>query len=407
MATKKTSENFKVILKEKLKPTANSALSIISNEDDDGLKLPISKQIWRDMGGALVLSTPSSEHEALENALYRVGISDQLGWYLVKVTNQFEFDYKLYGLESKFIDRVIKTYKATMNDMDNLGVLLNGIKGTGKTVTGKILANKLKQPVIIVSRAGCSTFINSIPQNITVLLDEYEKTFTGDDSRELLTIMDGVSNSIYRRVFILTTNKLSIDENLLERPTRIRYFKSFTHLSPEIVEQIIDDFMLYKEFKDETIKFISQLEVITIDIVKSIIREINIHNEGPESFVNVFNVKKLKGKFNILAKDANGNFTKSIASDCQTNARPDFGEGLVDNWLQINSVYVGRVSKVLSWNTLEVIPIPKNKETPAWLKKGPVELKITSNVMHYNYTYGRSKGMQPEYSDNDEYGDYN
>lgn len=47
------------------------------------------------------------------------------GFYLSKIAESFTFDYKLYGLNQKFIDYVLRT-----NTTGNLGVLLDGIKGT-------------------------------------------------------------------------------------------------------------------------------------------------------------------------------------------------------------------------------------------------------------------------------------
>ena len=60
--------------------------------------------------------------------IYEVKVS-MTGFYLSKIAEFFTFDYKLYGLNQKFIDYVLKTYE---NTTGNLGVLLDGIKGTGK-----------------------------------------------------------------------------------------------------------------------------------------------------------------------------------------------------------------------------------------------------------------------------------
>ena len=53
--------------------------------------------------------------------------------------------------------------------------------------------------------------------------DEYEKEFR----ESVLSFMDGVRNSQYRKIFLLTTNELEINNNLLGRPSRIRYVRSF------------------------------------------------------------------------------------------------------------------------------------------------------------------------------------
>lgn len=56
-----------------------------------------------------------------------------------------------------------------------------------------------------------------------------EKEFK--ESSVILSFMDGVYNSIHRKVFLLTTNKLDVNNTLIGRPSRIRYRKSFDSLS--------------------------------------------------------------------------------------------------------------------------------------------------------------------------------
>ena len=147
------------------------------------------KKVWNSEGNRLFLGYPSQEFEVLENAIYNVGLDDYGRFFLVKNSDKFSFNYKLYGLETELVERVIKTYTSTSNG--NLGILLNGLKGTGKTVSSKIIANRLNQPIILVDNniKGIHKFLNSIPQNITIFIDEYEKIF--GDSSVMLTIMDG------------------------------------------------------------------------------------------------------------------------------------------------------------------------------------------------------------------------
>ena len=104
-----------------------------------------------------------------------------------------------------------------------------------KTVTAKELCNYLQLPVILVQSMGGNTnsklieyLSTAINFNCIFFFDEYEKEF--EDSSDVLSFMDGTYNSIYRRVFLLTTNELKVDSNLLGRPSRIRYKKSFDNL---------------------------------------------------------------------------------------------------------------------------------------------------------------------------------
>lgn len=111
---------------------------------------------------------------------------------------------------------------------------------------------------------------------------------------DLLSIMDGVFNSPHRRVFILTTNKLYVNENLLGRPSRIRYRKSFGNLSPEVIQEYLEDNLKNKEFAPEILEFIDTLSISTIDILKSVVDEVNIHDASINDFKHFLNVEQAK-----------------------------------------------------------------------------------------------------------------
>lgn len=344
------------------------------------------KKVWSASGKSLYLSYPSEEFEELENAVYIVGLDSLDRLYLSKVNDEFTFDYKLYGLESKFIERVLRTYGVTNG---NLGILLNGLKGTGKTVTAKQIANKLNQPIILVDAPykGLPIFLNSISQNITIFIDEYEKQYR--ESSEMLTIMDGALNSEFRRVFLLTTNELYVERNLIERPSRIRYLKKFENLSPEIVEEIVDDCLLHKEFKKDCIAFISSIETITVDVVKAILSEVNIHCEAPSAFADVFNVKKISGRYTLKLKEKDGTLSE-IANSVSIYPRPTYSESNVGYRFEIDGNTIGYISRIINWTTLEIEPLENNKgENIGFQEPIILEIEDADNV-NYAYAYSNN-----------------
>lgn len=214
------------------------------------------------------------------------------GYHLDKYADKFVFPYKIYGLQDDFIDHVIKTYN---NTKGNLGIMLTGTKGTGKTVTAKELANKLDLPVIIVKDMGDNNqsmieFLSSIEGDCILFLDEFEKNFQKSDST-ILQIMDGVYNSKYRKIFLLTTNAMSINENMIGRPSRIRYVKRFENLDLKVVNEYLDDALEVPEARQDLLDFIDSLAISTIDILKTIVDEVNIHGiEGLRKAKSFFNV---------------------------------------------------------------------------------------------------------------------
>lgn len=254
----------------------------------------MSKQIWLQDGNVFSQgsATTVSHPEGLPKGIYEVKVS-MTGFYLSKIAESFTFDYKLYGLNQKFIDYVLKTYK---NTTGNLGVLLDGIKGTGKTVTAKELCNHLQLPVILVQSMGDSNdklikyLSTTINFDCIFFFDEYEKEFK--NSSDVLSFMDGTYNSIYRKIFLLTTNELNVDPNLLGRPSRIRYKKSFSNLSEEVTREILNDILEDKTAIEKVIELTHSMNIITIDLIKAIATEINIHGvEALPDIKETFNIE--------------------------------------------------------------------------------------------------------------------
>lgn len=181
-----------------------------------------------------------------------------------------------------------------------------------------------------------------------IFIDEYEKVFSQGSS--LLTIMDGVETSEFRRVFILTTNSLSIENNLIDRPSRIRYLKRYENIEPSVIKEVVDDLLVNKEHEVDTINYICSLALVTIDIIKAVIIEVNIHDEPPSEFEDVFNALKIKNMFKVtLFKD---NTSAILLSQTVVSTNPSFLR--VGDSLYFNNAFFGRVKKVLGNNKFEV-----------------------------------------------------
>lgn len=319
-------------------------------------------QKWRQNGNMFFPSDTSTILEdGLQFGIYTLNHAHMIGFYLERTADEFGFNHKIYGMETGFIERIVKTYENTDR---NLGLLLNGLKGTGKTVTSKLVCNALKLPVILINdqfeEKDVPGFINSIEYDVVIMIDEYEKVF-GKDS-DLLTLMDGVLTSNYRRVFILTTNDVYINENLLQRPSRIRYFKTYKDLSPNVIEDVVNDLLIYPEHKDALIKFVASLEIITIDVVKEIILEINLHNESPEMFKDIFNVKKMTGKFNVfeVTEDNEGKITETLIHTGVKINPKQFDQYSVHDSFYLNGEYFGEITEVHNFDMITVMPKEDN-----------------------------------------------
>ena len=223
----------------------------------------------------------------------------QLG--LRNIGDKFEFDFRIYDLGCQALfEKIEKTWTSDLfvNGKKNMGVIFNGLKGTGKTIAAKLLSNRMGMPVIIVPEAfdNIQSFIQNLNFECTVLIDEAEKTFK-DNQECLLKVIDGVYND-YRKLYVLTTNRLSIDENLIGRPGRIRYIRYFGNLTVKAVSDYIDDNLLDKSMKGAVLDVVDTLEISTIDILKCIVDEFNIHGMIPEG--SLLNIPKANYRFDVI-----------------------------------------------------------------------------------------------------------
>lgn len=310
-----------------------------------------TKKFWSQQRDTYWLQSLGVNHKLLPKQSYTLEQDSFNNLFLKEYQKEFTFDYKLYGLETSLIDRVVKTANIVPG---NLGILLNGLRGTGKTVTAKQMCNALNMPVIILDRfiEDGHRFINEIPEDIIVFIDEYEKIF--EENHQLLSIMDGAMNSDYKRIFILTTNELYISENLIQRPGRIRYLKTFKDLSKNSIEEIVDDCLANSELKEKVISFISTLEMITIDVVKTLCQEVNIHGELPDDFEEVFNVKRVSGKFDIYVFDEKvGQPTTGMPIISNAKIYP-YEEPEEDDSFEIDGDHIGVITEVFGDNLFKV-----------------------------------------------------
>lgn len=251
-----------------------------------------------------------------EKGIFQVIEEETPGGILVgleKIGEKFKFDFKIYDLGiDDFLKRILDTWNSGFfrKTNKNLGIIYNGVKGTGKTIAAKILCNEVNIPTIIINHRfkGILEFIQSIDFECIVLIDEAEKVFQNNDeeaSSDLLRMIDGVySNS--RKIFILTTNELRINDNLISRPSRIRYVKEFDGVTDLAITQLIKDKLVDKSLEDKVREDISNLLFNSIDIIENIISEYNIHGN---TIKGTFNIPNKLEKLSLLLFNVSNRYT--------------------------------------------------------------------------------------------------
>ena len=271
--------------------------------------MELTRQKWVNEGGILypisgstvLLKTPG---KGIFNLVKSPNPMDtRLG--LQRIGDTFEFNFKIYELGcDEMLSTIKKTWESDVfvKGEKNLGVIFNGLKGTGKTLSAKLLCNALDLPVVIVQYPyeGLVNFLQSLCFECIVFIDEAEKTFKkGEDDDVLLRLIDGVYNQT-RKLYILTTNQLTLNDNLLGRPGRIRYRFEFSNLLPKAINDYLDDNLLpqYADQRRSILNQVDLLEISTIDILKALVDEVNIHGQLPDNMC--LNIPTAKHAFEIL-----------------------------------------------------------------------------------------------------------
>ena len=123
-----------------------------------------------------------------------------------------------------------------------------------------------------------------------IFIDEYEKLYNNRSADEtiMLQILDGACNS--HHLFILTVNSMnSFNSNLINRPSRIFYRKTYDGLTESVINEVLDAELINKNWKEEMLSVLGRFSDVTFDILMSLIREVNLYDESPTECAKLMN----------------------------------------------------------------------------------------------------------------------
>lgn len=251
--------------------------------------------IWAIQGDNFHPDTQASQSALIPPGLYQFQ-TNPMGWWLHRLGDNFSFPFKVYGKDQSIVDRFVRAW----DQLDgNLGILLNGLKGTGKSVTAQLIANAMvaKGVAVIVANHPiplAQIMGHAIAQPLVVVFDEFEKTHDADHQQALLTALDGMSRGPCKRAFVFTTNERRVNENLLDRPSRVRYCWDFQRISDDVIEEIMNDLLRpdLQHLRPAIAAYLGTRLVLSIDVVKAVLTEVNTFGEGPEAFERIMNLSE-------------------------------------------------------------------------------------------------------------------
>ena len=252
-------------------------------------------------------------YKELPVGTYQVQFSKMQGFYLTK-HEDLTANEKSYGSQIKKVDKILKTFSAMSR---NMGVILSGPKGIGKSMFARQLAksgNAKGLPLIIISNnfPGIPDFISSIKQECIVLFDEFEKVYMGgdraevDDQDQLLPLFDGIDNG--KKLYVITCNRTrNLNEYLLNRPGRFHYHLELTAPTPEEIREYLED-NLVDDAKKHIDKIIGMgaTNTITYDVLRAISFELNQGYDLAETMQDLNITRDRRIKLDIRLTFSNG-----------------------------------------------------------------------------------------------------
>lgn len=192
---------------------------------------------------------------------------------------------KVYGEAIEFANQIVESFERSPKTK-NLGVLMSGAKGLGKTLTLKLVVDKLKDthPVVLVrdNGPGLETILNSL-EGAVVVMDEFEKVFPDSSNADadvhtqdsLLSILDGTAGKA-GNLFIMTVNYLHmINDNLISRPGRIRYHYKFSNAKESVIREYCQDNLDDKTKIDDVVEYLLSTRGATMDVMAVVVSEVN------------------------------------------------------------------------------------------------------------------------------------
>lgn len=277
---------------------------------------------------------------------YSVRFAKMTGFFLEEHSN-LGVGEKIYGVHPEKADKVLASFGQFER---NLGVILSGNKGIGKSLFARLLSSKAVDaglPVIIVDQfiPGIAAYIESIDQEAVVLFDEFDKTFGGvkpgenemDPQSGMLSLFDGISQG--KKLFIITCNDLHrLNDYLVNRPGRFHYHFRFDYPTPAEIRSYLQD-KLGGQYQGEIEKVVmfSRKVNLNYDCLRAIAFELQC-GDPFEQAIQDLNIINTRDELYNITLHFNGGVTMSTkyrmdlfdAEEIETvELRDNAGRGLV------------------------------------------------------------------------------
>lgn len=247
------------------------------------------------IGENIVAKPKGADYDLIPGKVYDLNWNRWEDSPIFKENGELNLPEKVYSTKADdiFKKRIINYFNKAKYK-NTTGVMLAGVKGTGKTVMMKLLAKESGLPIIVVNpdypEGKLIKFFKSFTTPVCVLFDEVEKNFK---TEYMLDFLDGVEKTAQKLV-IMTCNDLSrVSQYMQDRCSRIRYLRRY---SPDenaaFLPMLADDFGIKN--KKEVVKFCKEnIKLLSMDNIVSFMSEVKMLEDEDISLQEIINIMNI------------------------------------------------------------------------------------------------------------------
>lgn len=225
-------------------------------------------------GSEIVTKPDGFDYDLIPEKIYNLNYNRYKDYSYIEEDGKLELPSKIYNEDTFFIKRILDSFNT---DVSNIGVLLSGLKGSGKSLTAKLIAKRSNLPILIVSSSfpSCELkgFFTKFKTPVCVIFDEVDKNDSYWDTTQMLNFLDGIQSTAKKLVIMTCNETCDLSEYILNRCSRIKYFKKYDGIELNIIKELVSDIL--GKADDELAEYIHTfIKVLSFDNIITYLKEI-------------------------------------------------------------------------------------------------------------------------------------
>jgi hypothetical protein len=211
--------------------------------------------------------------EKIPPSVYRINVTEE-GLDLVRDRKRFTLPSKIYGDHHFHLSAIMEAFEERAC---STGVLLKGLKGSGKSLLAEHIGNKcldLEMPVLLINTeipAGLLKSVISLIGSCMVYFDEYGKIYGKAAKDSMLALFS--DTDLKNVMFVVTANEdKELNEYMIDRPGRFMFRINYGDLTTEVVKDVCRSNDINEEITEYLVAY-AAFHHLSFDILMYLVRQ--------------------------------------------------------------------------------------------------------------------------------------